>query len=298
MPADPRESGGEVRKRLRPMLWTLFALCSVFTVGWWLAVVGISRNMQLPVDERWAGSGMLFLEGAIALLWIAITFSWRRAVAFALVVLPSAFLVEILGVTVGLPFGHYHYTDALAPSVIGWIPAPITFAWLMISLGSLATATWIAGSRTIRWIVPLAALLATGLDACLEPTAFHVKAYWLWESSGRYYGVPTLNFVGWLIAAAAINALAAKVLWQGARPQIPTLAFVPLTLYWATVAMFAIIDGFRGYPVGTAIGAALCLMALLPLLRMRRTHRQTSSDTPDLSTPSHRARATAPNSPE
>ncbi len=298
MPAAPPQHRTHARKWLSIMRWTLLVLISIFAVGWVLAVVGISRNMQLPVDEHWAGSGMLFLEGAIALLWIATVFSWRRALLFAFVVLPSAFLVELVGVTVGLPFGPYHYTDALAPSVIGQVPAPITFAWLMIALGTLVTATWIVRADKSWVIVPLAALLATGLDACLEPTAYHVKGYWLWESSGRYYGIPALNFVGWLIVAAAINMLAARVLWRGLRPTVPALAFIPLTLYWATVAMFAIIDAFRGYPGGAAIGAALCLMALPPLIRMRRSHRQGSSDTPDLSRPSRRAPSTAPNSPE
>src|SRR5690348_9069683 len=150
---------GPSHKRIPLLQWTLLALFGVFAVGWALAVVGISRNMQLPVDERWAGSGMLFLEGTIALLWIVIVYSWQHAARFALVVLPSAFLIEIIGVTVGVPFGPYHYTDALAPSIIGRVPAPITFAWLMIALGTLATAVWIVRSAA-RWaIVPVAAFL-------------------------------------------------------------------------------------------------------------------------------------------
>ena len=277
---------------------TLLALCGIFAVGWALAVIGISRNMQLPVDERWAGSGMLFLEGVIALLWITIAYSWKRAMRFALVVLPSAFLIELIGVTTGVPFGPYHYTNALVPTVVERIPAPITCAWLMIALGTLATAKWIT-QREARWvIVPVAAILATVLDACLEPTAFHVKAYWLWETSGQYYGIPAINFLGWLLVATIITTLAASALGQRQRAAQPALAFVPISLYWATVLMFAIIDGFRGYPAGAAIGAALCLTALPPLLRLLRARRTSSSDRPDLSTSSRRARATGPNSQE
>ena len=282
----------------RALRRTILALCGIFAIGWALAVVGISRNMHLPVDERWAGSGILFLEGGIALLWITIAYSWQHAVRFALVVLPSAFLIELIGATTGTPFGPYHYTNALAPSVVGHVPAPITCAWLMIVLGTLATAAWITQSGA-RWIiVPVAAMLATALDACLEPTAFHVEAYWLWERSGWYYGIPTINFLGWLLAATIITALAAAVLGQGQRMRPPTLAFVPISLYWATVLMFAIIDGFRGYPAGAAIGAALCLTALPPLLRVRRARLATSSDRADLSTASRHARATGSNSQE
>jgi len=283
---------------MRALRWTLLALFACFAIGWALAVVGISRNMRLPVDERWAGSGMLFLEGVIALLWIVIAYSWRHAVRFALVVLPSAFVIELIGVTVGLPFGPYHYTSALAPSIAGRVPAPITFAWLMIALGTLATATWIVQAEKMWAVIPVAALLATGLDACLEPTAYHVKAYWLWETSGRYYGIPAGNFLGWLFTAAFVTALAASVLRRSEPMPRPALVFVPISLYWATVLMFAIIDGFRGYPVGAAIGAMLCLTALLPLRRWRRVRRALSLGRRDPSTPSHRARATAPNSQE
>jgi putative membrane protein len=289
---------GRPRRRLRVLRWMLFALFALFVVGWALAVIGISRNMRLPVDEHWAGSGMLFLEGTIALLWIVIAFSWRHAAQFALVVLPSAFLIEFIGVTVGVPFGPYHYTDALAPSILGRVPAPITCAWLMIALGTLATAAWIV-QRERRWaIIPVAALLATGLDACLEPTAYHVKAYWLWETSGRYYGIPTINFLGWFVASAAIVALAASALrYRDSATRLP-LAFVPISLYWATVLMFALIDGFRGYPIGTVIGAALCIMALPPLLRWRRERLTPALDRPDPSIPSRPTHASAPSSQE
>ncbi len=289
---------GRPHRRLRVLRWMLFALFALFVVGWALAVIGISRNMRLPVDERWAGSGMLFLEGTIALLWIVIAFSWRHAARFALVVLPSAFLIEFIGVTVGVPVGPYHYTDALAPSILGRVPAPITCAWLMIALGTLATAAWIV-QRERRWaIIPVAALLATGLDACLEPTAYHVKAYWLWETSGRYYGIPAINFLGWFVASAAIVALAASALrYRDSATRLP-LAFVPISLYWATVLMFALIDGFRGYPIGTVIGAALCIMALPPLLRWRRERLTPALDRPDPSIPSRPTHASAPSSQE
>jgi putative membrane protein len=289
---------GQPHRRLRVLQWALLALFALFLIGWVLAVIGISRNMQLPVDERWAGSGMLFLEGTIALLWIVIAYSGKHAARFALVVLPSAFLVEIIGVTVGVPFGPYHYTDALAPSILGRVPAPITFAWLMIALGTLTTAAWIVRSAA-RWAVVLvAALLATGLDACLEPTAYHVKAYWLWERSGRYYGIPAINFLGWFVASAAITALAASALRHRVGKTRPALAFVPISLYWATVLMFALIDGFRGYPAGTLIGAALSLLALPPLLRWRRARLIPALDRSDPSRPSRPTRATAPNSQE
>jgi len=294
---DPAVSS-RARRQVRVLRWTLLALFGLFVIGWGLAVVGISRNMHLPVDERWAGSGMLFLEGVIALLWVALVYAWHRAILFALLVLPSAFLIELVGVTTGIPFGRYYYTDALAPRIAHRVPAPITFAWLMIVLSTIATAVWLVRSRT-RWvIVPLAACLATALDACLEPTASHVKMYWRWETAGQYYGIPARNFVGWFFTAAIVTAVAVSLLGPPRGGAPPALSVVPISLYWATVAMFATIDGFRGYPAGAAIGAALFVTALP---RFLRSDRSWLIQLLNRLAPSRRwrhTRATAPNSQE
>jgi uncharacterized membrane protein len=254
--------------------------------------------MRLPIDERWAASGLLILEGCIALLWIAETYSWQRAIAFALIVLSLAFIIEFIGVTTGFPFGRYHYTGALIPPVFGRVPAPITCAWLMIVLGSFVAARTYTKRARRGITVIIAAALATGLDACLEPTAFHVKAYWLWEQSGPYYGVPTRNFAGWFVAALVVIVCAAPVLWSDTAYIRSRVAFIPLALYWSTVVMFAVIDLFRGYPGGAAIGGALCLTALPALARSAahaRNHR-TGRTVP--STPDNPAPASAPNSRE
>ncbi len=277
---------------------TLYCFLILYGLCWLLAVIGISRDMRLPIDERWATSAILVLEGGIAVLWIADASTWRRAFAFALVVLPLAFAVEFIGVTTGLPFGRYHYTDALIPLVLGRVPAPITCAWLMIIVGSLCAARTYSKDTSRIATAIIAAALAAGLDACLEPAAFHVKGYWIWEDGGPYYGVPLLNFAGWFVAALIVSLCVAPVLWHDTPPELPTFAVIPLALFWSTVVMFAIIDFFRGYPGGAAIGAALCLAALPPLTRRASRMRHRPSDTVAPSTHESPARASASNSPE
>jgi putative membrane protein len=259
--------------RLRASLLSLYC---VFWCCWALAVIGIARDMHLPIDERWAGSAMLAIEGLIATLWAALTFSWRRAMAVAAAVLPLAFGVEYIGVRSGVPFGRYHYTGALVPRLFD-IPLPITCAWMMIALGSLV----IAARRGARWpwwaVILVSALLATALDACIEPTAVHLKAYWLWDETGRYYGVPLKNFAGWFVAAWIINACAAWALWGRRAPSFPVSPLIPMSLFWATVAMFAVIALFRGYPAATLIGVTLAVCGIAPAFRRGRHRRDAQS---------------------
>lgn len=267
-------------------------LFGLYGVGWLLAVIGISRDMRFPVDERWASSMMLVLQGAIAVLWIATAFSWQRALHFSAVVVLLAFAFEYIGVTTGIPFGAYHYTGALAPTILGTVPAPITLAWLMIALGSLAVAQTLIPRQPLIWIAAVSALLATGLDFSIEPTAYHLKAYWLWEQSGQFYGVPAINFLGWSVTAFVINGLAGYVLWRDVPSRLPVLSLIPVGLYLATMLMFATIDFFRGYPVGAAVGFVLACVGIIPAVQA--LHARQPDDRIELPAPStHRSPASA-----
>lgn len=281
--------------RLVPVM-TLFIL---YTILWWIAVIGISRAMTLPIDERWAGSSMLALQGGLALAWVEWAQGWRKAAQFACVVLSLAFAAEYIGVATGFPFGKYDYVGTLWPPIFGRVPAPISLAWLMIALGSLAVAHALLPRRGWLAVTALSAVLATLLDACIEPTAVSIKHYWIWRDTGPFYGVPLANFAGWLGVALVINGCAARVLWSGAAPQLRTLPLIPIALYGLTLSMFATIAFFRGYPWVAALGLAVIVAVSRPCLRLvRAAARPGWWRRPVLSTPRSRAGASAPHSPE
>ncbi len=276
---------------LMPVM-TLFIL---YTILWWIAVIGISRAMVLPIDEQWAGSSMLALQGGIALFWVAWSYGWVRAGLFAAVVLPLAFLAEYVGVVTGFPFGRYDYVGTLVPVLLGRVPAPISLAWLMIALGSLAVArVCLPHGRTVA-VVALSAVLATLLDAAIEPTAVFIKQYWMWTDRGPYYGIPLSNFAGWFVVACVINGCAARILWRGTLPKLPALPLVAIALYWLTLSMFATIAWFRGYPAATAVGVLVTLAIARPGLRAVRAAMVPGWwRRPALSTPRSPAAASVP----
>lgn len=243
----------------------LVMLLACFGVLWLLAVIGISRDMTLPIDERWAGSAMLVLEGSIAVLWVAYAAGWWVALRFAAATIILAYLIELFGVRTGLLFGQYTYTDLLVPRLPGGVPVPIACAWLLSALGAVAIARRIVPTAAAPIVVAAAALLSALLDACIEPTAAFIKGYWRWQESGIYYGVPARNFVGWFVAALVIDAAVLSIVWGGGRSL--ALDIIPIALFEATVAMFAIIALFRGYLLAALIGAIVCAGTMLPIIR-------------------------------
>src|SRR5689334_13820061 len=114
------------------------------------------------------------------------------AIALYLVSLGS----ELLGTTAGVPFGPYHYTDGLGIKWLGHVPVLIPASWFMMALPSFALGRRWVTSRRIGRVVVAAGLLVSW-DLALDPAMSRLMPYWVWGSSGPYYGMPLLNLAGW-----------------------------------------------------------------------------------------------------
>ncbi len=143
---------------------------------------------------------------------------WVRAAAALYVVSLAS---ELLGTTVGLPFGPYRYGDGLGLKWFAHVPVLVPASWFMMALPSFALASrWVARDRTWRLVV------ATGLlvswDLALDPAMSHLMPYWVWGSDGPYYGMPLLNLVGWYVTGFALMAVLALLRVDRWLDRVPT----------------------------------------------------------------------------
>jgi uncharacterized membrane protein len=275
-------------RRRTPIMWAYLLLWLLYLCSYPIALVGVAFNVRPGFSMAWAGSILLFVQGALAALWLVQMQGARRGGVLAGIVVLGAFVVETLGVTTGFPFGHYRYTAILFPHLPGSVPLPVLGAWLLVVATTVGVARRLApGGREARpRQLALAAILGVALDLVLEPVAVHVEGYWTWLATGSYYAIPTTNFLGW---AALCAILAAAVLWtwqavptepssvfaadstrtaaRGATQRgaaspfpIPTLADSMIWLYALTLAMFAIIDLTHGLWAAGLGGATLTVL--------------------------------------
>lgn len=119
---------------------------------------------------------------------------------------------ELLGTTVGIPFGPYHYTDGLGPKWLGHVPVLIPLSWFVMAVPSytMARAAFASHARTLPRVL-LAALILTTWDLSLDPAMSEATRYWVWGSRGPYYGMPLLNLVGWYVTGAVLMAALAAL---------------------------------------------------------------------------------------
>jgi putative membrane protein len=166
---------------------------------------------------------------AVYLTGAAAAWGWRRAAAFTVWAGSVAFAAEWSSTRVGVPFGLYHYTGETAGRelYLSNVPFfdPLSFTFLAYaSLGLAGQLLDVHGRAWVRAsgrnpgagragarlrLAGLAGLLMMWLDVVIDPLAVRGDRWFLgrifyYPEPGWYFGVPTANFVGWIVVGAAI----------------------------------------------------------------------------------------------
>ena len=186
----------------------------------------------------------------------------RWVIPFA-VVYAVSLGAELAGTTAGIPFGPYRYTDGLGLKWLGHVPALIPASWFMMALPSYAVAArCFPTTRDIAWRIALGSFVLLSWDLALDPAMSFTTKYWIWDTSGPYYGMPVLNLVGWFVTGVALMVtfvLLRAGRWIGALPLSWLLGF-----YLANLVLpvgMSIAAGLWGAVVAT--GAALAVATVI-----------------------------------
>ncbi|MBW4436427.1 MAG: carotenoid biosynthesis protein [Pleurocapsa minor GSE-CHR-MK-17-07R] len=230
--------------------------CYVLVVIWALAMISV------PIQRWTLGDPMLpfgitlgaVLQMSAALVILVAGLGGRRALIVTLVTVTAAWGVEFVGSKTGFPFGTYSYTTLLQPQ-LGGVPLLIPLAWMMMMPSAWALAHLFTRRARYPWLafVLVSALVFTAWDLFLDPQMVGWN-FWVWAQPGdfNYFGIPWVNYAGWLLASGLISALARVV---GLRPEriplVPALVIYGVTWFLQTVGQLV----FWGQPGPALVGA-------------------------------------------
>jgi Predicted membrane protein len=173
----------------------------------------------------------------------------HTAVFFSISILISWFY-EQLGVTTGLIFGAYYYSDMLGVKV-GAVPLIIPAIWFMMIYPSYIIANLIDSGRpsgttstfySIMRLSLISALVMTAWDLIVDPLlSSPAIAAWVWEEGGIYFGVPLHNFAGWILTTFTIylayRLFEKKVHIKPLGPMTKKIAALPLIAYGSMIVL-------------------------------------------------------------
>lgn len=176
---------------------------------------------------------------------------WRRGFAIIAALGVYALLLESSAIHTGFPYGDFIYNDLLGQKVFGLTPWTVAFAWppiLLLSYWFVRNSNKLkTTNKTLNTLI-LTALFATAIDLVLDPAAVNL-GFWNWQEPGFFYGVPLVNFMGWLLSGF-VGATILHFLW-GAKKVPDGLAYSGMAILWfwtiANIFMLQIIPVVVGF---------------------------------------------------
>ena len=223
---------------------------SSFTLEWliigaWTAVTLTSFFLPAILDANTARFINVALLTAFTLLHGRHQYGSGIAVYFAIAVLATN-VFENMSIVSGFPFGQYEHTAAMGPKIwhVPIIVGPIFavagyIAWVIagILLGDVfSNPRGIALARPV-----IAAILTTSWDLCVDAIGGTANRDWIWANGGPWFGVPWLNFFGWLLTMWVSFQLFA--LYQTRRE--PPLQISADSVYWQQPVVYWLLIGLQ-----------------------------------------------------
>ena len=178
------------------LIWLYWGLVAFAIVG--TAATKFAGVASGPIPE---------IVSALLILVAFCTLARHCPPAITVLVLSLGATAEIVGIYTGYPFGRYAYTDVWQPimHLSGGknFPLLVPFGWFLIAGGcALLTGPIKKGGALY------AAILATVIDAAMEPIIVNHLKYWKWLENGPLPGgASILNPIGWFITALLVALL-------------------------------------------------------------------------------------------
>jgi len=184
-----------------------------------LAIAGVyfvlSQILSIPISNTAVLLSFILLFFIIIVIHGWETLGARELLVFFLIAYSIPLLYEY---TDGLGFGGLVgctciYSDLLGPKFFGKVPYVIPLVW-SISLYCAFTMTNIIFNRirithkfeqvvSLQWFFKIvgmgvvAGLIMTSWDLIIDPVMV-AMGVWSWPNGGSYYGIPILNYEGWI----------------------------------------------------------------------------------------------------
>jgi uncharacterized membrane protein len=270
----PASQIGSRLERVLLVVLTVFTAAAI--AGFAIFALHPERLAGVPNAASTYGLAMaLFPRGHIVLGFLAIAVvlvryaGWRWLPALG-ALYATSLVSELLGTTVGLPFGPYRYTPGLGPQWFSHVPVLIPLSWFTMATASFAlTRDWL-GARRPGVTIAVASLVLAAWDLVLDPAMSKVTPYWIWGAGGPYYGMPLLNLFGWYLTGLALMGLLVALRADEWIDALPPSALRSLGVIYAANLVLPMGLAIAGGMGGAALAAAGVLAATYLAARLLR----------------------------
>ena len=155
-------------------------------------------------------------------------------------------IFENMSIVTGFPFGQYYHTASMGPKI--W-HVPIIIGPIFAVTGYLA---WMLAGILLRDVFGqaragvaiarpiIAAFITTSWDFCVDAIGATLNRDWVWADGGPWFGVPWLNFFGWILTMWVIFQIFAVYLARTRAPRAIAASsqyWTQIVVYWLLIAL-------------------------------------------------------------
>jgi uncharacterized membrane protein len=178
------------------LTWLLISIYFIFSAVK-IFIGGISPSINIALNI-----GLLV---SIAISHGKVQLGFKQLAIFFAIVFVISNAYENMSVMTGFPFGNYHHADSLGPKLF-LIPIIIAPTYFVVGYFSWCLALILLDvfgnklSEDRVWSVPLvAAFVMTMWDLQIDSISSTIDQGWFWHDGGSFFGVPFINYMGWLL---------------------------------------------------------------------------------------------------
>lgn len=185
----------------------------------------------------------------------------RRALSGLALLALFTWAIETAGVLTGLPYGEFSYGIALGPMLLDLVPLGLPVFYFPILLNSYLLALLFLRTRSLSRRFGLTLALVLTLDLILDPGAVAL-GFWAWVDPGPYYGVPAINYLGWLLSGSVAIAILQLSFDHGAMlKRLDSCGFFLDDLV-SFLVLWGLVNAYFGnwIPVALAVGLVVTLV--------------------------------------
>ena len=192
--------------------------------------------------------------------------SWLR---FFFIAAGLGLASEFIGITTGLPFGSYHYSNLLGPKIFQHVPIVIPLSWFFMSIAIyIGFGIKAKSERSVGKVLRIAicALALMTWDLLLDPAMSYLTNYWIWNDKVFFYNSPFINFVGWFLVGFIIFSVFEALGGQKILSRIPR-RFIHIFLFFNIYLPFGML-AFAGawWALATFTIFSILLLSLKKIL--------------------------------
>ena len=211
----------------------------------WLVVTLLSFFAPQLLSANTARFINVALLSAFTFVHGSVRYGLRGIAVYFVIAVVVTNITENCSIITGFPFGQYHHTAAMGPKI--W-HVPIIVGPIFAVAGYLS---WVLAGILLRDAFSdkhvngiarplIAAFITTSWDLCVDAIGGTANRDWVWAEGGPWFGVPWLNFFGWMLTMWIIFQLFSFYLARHGKLRlipVSTSYWRQLIVYWTLIAL-------------------------------------------------------------